>query len=144
MHNEAADHDMIVLACLDTVMSMIHAIYSLQDIKWQSLNEQRNDPSAFMDLDLGNADTSVGANESQEPTVRNIPPYDPAADTSERAYLFDEIIPKSIRPHLVDIIGHFESGEISSKGYGSFVSNRVNKLQELQVNTDGFLFIWFS
>ncbi|BAF28637.1 DNA-directed RNA polymerase I subunit rpa49 isoform X2 [Oryza sativa Japonica Group] len=103
-----------------------------KDIKWQSLNEQRNDPSAFMDLDLGNADTSVGANESQEPTVRNIPPYDPAADTSERAYLFDEIIPKSIRPHLVDIIGHFESGEISSKGYGSFVSNRVNKLQELQ------------
>uniref|UniRef100_A0A0E0MH71 phosphatidate phosphatase n=1 Tax=Oryza punctata TaxID=4537 RepID=A0A0E0MH71_ORYPU len=103
-----------------------------KDIKWQSLNEQRNDPSAFMDLDLGNADTSVGANESQEPTVRNIPPYDPAADTSERAYLFDEIIPKSIRPHLMDIVGHFESGEISSKGYGSFVSNRVNKLQELQ------------
>ncbi|KAF0894929.1 hypothetical protein E2562_004929 [Oryza meyeriana var. granulata] len=117
---------------LDPTMAFGTLKDKTKDIKWKSLNEQTNDPSAFLDLDLGNADTNVGANESQEQTVRNIPPYNPAADTSERAYLFDEIIPKSIRPHLMDIVGHLESGEFSSKGYGSFVSNRVNKLQELQ------------
>uniref|UniRef100_A0A0D9XU59 DNA-directed RNA polymerase I subunit rpa49 n=1 Tax=Leersia perrieri TaxID=77586 RepID=A0A0D9XU59_9ORYZ len=103
-----------------------------KDIKWKLLNEQRNDPSAFLDLDLGTSDTNLGTNETQEQIVRNIPPYDPAADTSERAYIFDEIIPKSIRPDLMDIMEHLESGEFSSKGYGNFVSNRVNKLQELQ------------
>ncbi|KAM3292464.1 hypothetical protein ACQJBY_036326 [Aegilops geniculata] len=107
--------------------------YSLQDNKWKSLKEQRNDPSAYLDLDLGESKTTADATDSQASVeVRNIPPYDPAADTSEKAYLFDEIIPKNIRPHLLDIVGHFESGEFGLKGYGSFVSNRVNKLQELQ------------
>lgn len=114
--------------------------YSLQDNKWKSLKEQRNDPSAYLDLDLGESKTTADATDSQAlMEVRNIPPYDPAADTSEKAYLFDEIIPKNIRPHLLDIVGHFESGEFGLKGYGSFVSNRVNKLHELQVNSDGFL-----
>ncbi|KAL5204983.1 hypothetical protein ABZP36_009854 [Zizania latifolia] len=103
-----------------------------KDKKWKLLNEQRNDPSAFLDLDLGNPETNVDADASQATIIRNIPPYDPAADTSEKAYLFDEIIPKRIRPHLMDIVGYLESGEFSSKGYGSFVSNRVKKLQELQ------------
>ncbi|KAG8090141.1 hypothetical protein GUJ93_ZPchr0011g28041 [Zizania palustris] len=82
-----------------------------KDKKWKLLNEQRNDPSAFLDLDLGNSETNVDANDVQATIVQNILPYDPAADTSEKAYLFDEIIPKS---------------------YGSFVSNHVKKLQELQ------------
>ncbi|XP_062182558.1 uncharacterized protein LOC133886758 [Phragmites australis] len=99
------------------------------DNKWRSLNEQRNDPSAYENLDLGNTNTS----DSQAPEiVRNIPPYDPTADTSEKAYLFYEIIPKNIQPHLLEIVGHLESGEFPSKGYGSFVSNRVHKLHELQ------------
>uniref|UniRef100_A0ACD5X0C8 Uncharacterized protein n=1 Tax=Avena sativa TaxID=4498 RepID=A0ACD5X0C8_AVESA len=104
-----------------------------KDNKWQSLKEQRDDHSAYQDLDLGESKTTSDATDSQASmTVRNIPPYDPAADTSEKAYLFDEIIPKNIRAHLLDIVGHFESGEFASKGYGRFVSNRVNKLHELQ------------
>ncbi|KAL5204293.1 hypothetical protein ABZP36_009164 [Zizania latifolia] len=107
-------------------------LYSSVDKRCKLLNEQRNDPSAFLDLDLGNSETNVDAGNIQATVVRNIPPYDPAADTSEKAYLFDEIIPKSICPHLMDIVGYLESGGFSSKGYGSFVSNRVQKLQELQ------------
>ncbi|CAL4979673.1 unnamed protein product [Urochloa decumbens] len=102
-----------------------------KDNKWKSLNEQRNDPSAYEDIDLGTS--NVNTNDTQEPViVRNIPPYDPTADTSEKAYLLDEIIPKNMRQHLLEIVDHFESGQISSKGYGSFVSSRVQKLQELQ------------
>uniref|UniRef100_K3ZI54 DNA-directed RNA polymerase I subunit rpa49 n=1 Tax=Setaria italica TaxID=4555 RepID=K3ZI54_SETIT len=102
-----------------------------KDNKWRSLNEQRNDPSAYEDIDLGTS--NVHTNDNQEPViVRNIPPYDPTADTSEKAYLLDEIIPKNMRQHLLEIVDHFESGQISSKGYSSFVSNRVQKLQELQ------------
>ncbi|CAN6373028.1 unnamed protein product [Urochloa humidicola] len=102
-----------------------------KDNKWKSLNEQRNDPSAYEDIDLGTS--NVNTNDNQETViVRNIPPYDPTADTSEKAYLLDEIIPKNMRRHLLEIVDHFESGQISSKGYGSFVSNRVQKLQELQ------------
>ena len=106
-------------------------LYSLQDNKWRSLNEQRNDPSAYEDIDLGTS--NVNTNDRQELIVRNIPPYDPTADTSENVYLLDEIIPKTIRHHLLEIVDHFESGEISSKGYGTFVSNRVQKLEKLQV-----------
>ncbi|KAL6890106.1 hypothetical protein ACP4OV_008869 [Aristida adscensionis] len=101
------------------------------DNKWRSLNEQRNDPSAYEDLDLGKSITNTSENEATE-IVRNIPPYDPTADTSEKAYLFDEIIPKNIRSHLLEIVEHVESGEFHSKGYGNFVSNRVHKLEELQ------------
>ncbi|KAG2563412.1 hypothetical protein PVAP13_8KG350400 [Panicum virgatum] len=102
-----------------------------KDNKWRSLNEQRNDPSAYEDIDLGTG--NVNTNDRQELIVRNIPPYDPTADTSEKAYLLDEIIPKTIRHHLLEIVDHFESGEISSKGYGTFVSSRVQKLEKLQV-----------
>jgi hypothetical protein len=115
-------------------------MYSLQDERWRSLKEQREDPSAYQDLDLGESRITSDATDSQASMdVRNIPPYNPAADTSEKAYLFDEIIPKNIRMHLLDIVGHFKSGEFASKGYGSFVSNRVNRLNELQVHTDHFL-----
>ena len=115
-------------------------MYSLQDARWRSLKEQNDDPSAYMDLDLGESRAISDATDSQASmTFRNIPPYDPAADTSEKAYLLDEIIPKNIRAHLLDIMRHFESGEFASKGYGSFVSNRVNKLHELQVHSDDFL-----
>ncbi|CAO2142416.1 unnamed protein product [Urochloa humidicola] len=111
-----------------------------KDNKWKSLNEQRNDPSAYEDVDLGTS--NVNTNGNQEPViVRNIPPYDPTADTSEKAYLLDEIIPKNMRRHLLEIVDHFESGQISSKGYGSFVSNRVQKLQELQ-DEDKERFAW--
>ncbi|CAM0874016.1 unnamed protein product [Alopecurus aequalis] len=104
-----------------------------KDDRWRSLKEQRDDPSALIDLDLGESRAISDATDSEASmTFRNIPPYDPAADTSEKAYLFDEIIPKNIRSDLLDIVGHFESGEFTSKGYGSFVSNRVNKLHELQ------------
>nr|ACL54825.1 unknown [Zea mays] len=113
-----------------------------KDNKWRSLKEQRNDPSAYEDIDLGISETNVNANDRQEPVlVRNIPPYDPTADTSENAYLLDEIIPKSMREHLLEIVRHFESGEISSKGYGSFVSKRVHKLKELQ-GEDKKRFAW--
>lgn len=104
----------------------------MQDNKWRSLNEQRNDPSAYEDIDLGTS--NIHANDGRESViVRNIPPYDPTAATSEKAYLLDEIIPKNMRQHLLEILDHFESGQISSKGYSSFVSNRVQKLQELEV-----------
>ena len=113
----------------------------MQDNKWRSLNEQRNDPSAFEDIDLGVSETAANTIDSQEPVLtRNIPPYDPTADTSEKAYLLDEIIPKSMRQHLLQIIDHFESGEFSSKGYGTFISKRVHKLNELQVISYIFLF----
>jgi DNA-directed RNA polymerase I subunit RPA49 len=115
-------------------------MYSLQDERWRSLIEQRDDPSAYQDLDLGESKTTSDVTDSQASmNVRNIPPYNAAADTSEKAYLFDEIIPKNIRAHLLDIVGHYESGEFASKGYGTFVSNRVNKLHELQVHSDDFL-----
>lgn len=115
----------------------------MQDNKWRSLNEQRNDPSAFEDIDLGGSETAANTIDSQEPVLtRNIPPYDPTADTSEKAYLLDEIIPKSMRQHLLQIIDHFESGEFSSKGYGGFVSKRVHKLNELQVISYIFLYAW--
>ncbi|CAD6253137.1 unnamed protein product [Miscanthus lutarioriparius] len=113
-----------------------------KDNKWRSLNEQRNDPSAFEDIDLGVSETAANTIDSQEPVLtRNIPPYDPTADTSEKAYLLDEIIPKSMRQHLLQIIDHFESGEFSSKGYGTFVSKRVHKLNELQ-GEDKERFAW--
>ncbi|CAO2144774.1 unnamed protein product [Urochloa humidicola] len=106
-----------------------------KDNKWKSLNEQRNDPSAYEDIDIGTS--NINTNDNQEPVIiRNIPPYDPTADTSEKAYLLDEIIPKNMRRHLLEIVDHFESGQISSKGYGSFVSNCVQKLQELQIKRD--------
>jgi DNA-directed RNA polymerase I subunit RPA49 len=111
----------------------------LQDKKWQSLNEQTNDPSAYMELDLGELKTNADASDNQAPViVRNIPPYDLTADTSEKAYLLDEIIPKNIRSHLLEILGHLESGEFSSKGYGKFVTNRVHKLENLQVRNFSF------
>ncbi|KAL6654186.1 hypothetical protein ACP70R_007651 [Stipagrostis hirtigluma subsp. patula] len=102
------------------------------DNKWRSLNEQRNDPSAYEDLDLGKSVTDTTGDSQAPEIVRNIPPYDPTADTPEKAYLFDEIIPKNMRGHLLEIVDHVESGEFSSKGYGSFVSNRAHKLQQLQ------------
>lgn len=105
----------------------------LKDDRWRSLKEQKDDPSAYQDLDLGESKITSDATDTQASmNVRNVPPHDPAADTSEKAYLLDEIIPKNIRAHLLDIVGHFESGEFASKGYGKFVSNRVNKLHELQ------------
>lgn len=71
-------------------------MYSSQDNKWRSLNEQRNDPSAYLNLDLGKSETNVDATDSQASIIiRNIPPYDPVADTPEKAYLFYEIIPKN-------------------------------------------------
>ncbi|KAF8673362.1 hypothetical protein HU200_048922 [Digitaria exilis] len=102
-----------------------------KDNKWRSLNAQRNDPSAYVDIDLGTSDVNTSDNH-ESVIVRNIPPYDPTADTSEKAYLLDEIIPKNVRQHLLQILDHLESGEISSKGYGSFVLNRVHKLQDLE------------
>lgn len=113
----------------------------MQDNKFRTLKEQTNDPTAFEDIDLGVSETAANTIDSQEPVfTRNIPPYDPTADTSEKAYILDEIIPRSMRQHLLQIIDHFESGEFSSKGYGSFVSNRVHKLNELQVISYIFLY----
>jgi hypothetical protein len=44
----------------------------LQD-KWKSLNELTNDPSAYMELDLGEQKTNADASDNQAPViVRNI------------------------------------------------------------------------
>jgi DNA-directed RNA polymerase I subunit RPA49 len=101
-----------------------------------------------MEHDLGEPKTNAFASDNQAPViVRNIPPYDITADTTEKAYLLDEIIPRNIQSHLLEILGHLESGEFSSNGYGKFVLNHVHKLENLQVSNysfhDPFLFYPF-
>ncbi|KAM0838796.1 hypothetical protein ACQ4PT_060733 [Festuca glaucescens] len=54
------------------------------DGRWRSLKEQRDDPSAYSGFDLGESKTTPDSQASK--TVWNIPPDDPAADTSEKAF----------------------------------------------------------
>lgn len=102
-----------------------------------SLNQQRNDPSAYEHLENEKTDADVdnnAADQETESTPRNIPPHNPSADTPERAYLIDEIIPKGERAYLLDILEALHSGvDLDLKPYPSFVSNRLYKLRELQV-----------
>lgn len=79
---------------------------------------KRDDPTAYSNFDHGESKTTSDAIDSQASmTVWNIPPYDPAAYTPEKAYLFFyEITPLYIWAHRLDIVGHFELGEFSSKG----------------------------
>ncbi|OAY81587.1 DNA-directed RNA polymerase I subunit rpa49 [Ananas comosus] len=107
-----------------------------KDKKWMSLNQQRNDPSAYEHLENEKTDADVdnnAADQETESTPRNIPPHNPSADTPERAYLIDEIIPKGERAYLLDILEALHSGvDLDLKPYPSFVSNRLYKLRELQ------------
>lgn len=111
--------------------------YHLQDSKWKSLNQQRNDASVHEYLE--NINANVEGKEVLEDAVesihRNIPPYDPNADTPEKVYCLDEIIPKGERAHLLDILEDLHSGiDISTKCYPSFVYNRVHQLRKIQVH----------
>ncbi|XP_010937236.1 DNA-directed RNA polymerase I subunit rpa49 [Elaeis guineensis] len=110
-----------------------------KDNRWRSLNQQRNDPSAREQLaseNPGGDDDDID-NEShedvKEAAVPNIPPHDRSANTSEKAYLLDEIIPKAERPYLLDILENLQYGEdLASKSYPTFVYNRIHKLREIQ------------
>lgn len=110
----------------------------MQDNKWRSLIQQRNDSSArehLENINLNADGESQVLEDTLETTTRNIPPYDASADTPEKAYLLDEIIPKGERVHLLDILDDLHSGtDIPSKSYPSFVFNRMHKLREIQVH----------
>ncbi|CAL9752923.1 unnamed protein product [Musa acuminata subsp. burmannicoides] len=107
-----------------------------KDNKWRSLIQQRNDSSArehLENINLNADGESQVLEDTLETTTRNIPPYDASADTPEKAYLLDEIIPKGERVHLLDILDDLHSGtDIPSKSYPSFVFNRMHKLREIQ------------
>ncbi|XP_072991748.1 DNA-directed RNA polymerase I subunit rpa49 [Typha latifolia] len=107
-----------------------------KDTRWRSLNQQRNDPSAYEHEESQMSDANIDKDtedDVKETTAWNIPPYDPSADAPERVYLLDEIIPKGERIYLMDILEDWHSGEdISLKPYPSFVSNRIHKLGGIQ------------
>lgn len=112
-----------------------------KDNKWRSLSKQRNDPSAreLLESEKPSDDDRDADNEAhddiKETVVPNIPPHDLSANTPEKAYLLDEIIPKSERAYLLDILENLQNGEdLASKSYPSFVYNRIHKLREI---TDG-------
>ncbi|RWW27373.1 hypothetical protein GW17_00008198 [Ensete ventricosum] len=110
--------------------------YHIQDNKWRSLIQQRNHSSArdhLENINLNADGESQVLEDALETTSRNIPPYDASADTPEKAYRLDEIIPKGERVHLLDILDDLHSGtDIPSKSYPSFVFNRMHKLREIQ------------
>lgn len=120
-----------------------------QDNRWRSLNQQRNDPSTLEqlgseNLGVGDGDDDIDnqAHEDvKEAAVPNIPPNDRSANTPEKAYLLDEIMPKAERAYLLDILENLQSGEdLASKSYPTFVYNRIHKLREIQVNFFDLIF----
>lgn len=113
-----------------------------KDNRWKSLNQQRNDPSAREQLESENLGGGGGEDDDidneahedvKEAAVPNIPPHDLSANTPEKAYLLDEIIPKAERAYLLDILENLQYGEdLESKSYPTFVYNRIHKLREIQ------------
>lgn len=104
---------------------------------------KRDDPTAYSNFDHGESKTTSDAIDSQASmTVWNIPPYDPAAYTPEKAYLFFTKSLLCIYGHTVWILWDTSNwGNFLQKVSDdlSFVSNCVNKLDELQVGSDHFL-----
>ncbi|XP_021276282.1 uncharacterized protein LOC110410735 isoform X2 [Herrania umbratica] len=71
--------------------------------------------------------------------ARNIPPHDSSATTPIEAYPLDKIILKGDWEFLGDIYGLLEVGaEVASNAYPTFVCNRINKLEGIQVSMDRF------
>ncbi|XP_008783442.1 DNA-directed RNA polymerase I subunit rpa49 [Phoenix dactylifera] len=112
-----------------------------KDNRWRLLNQQRNDPStqeqlANENLGGGGDDDDVdneAPEDVKEAAVPNIPPHDRSANTPEKAYLLDEIMPRAERAYLLDILENLQYGEdLASKSYPAFVYNRIHKLREVQ------------
>ncbi|WOK93285.1 hypothetical protein Cni_G01980 [Canna indica] len=123
---------------VDRKMADLTSLYGTKkdkdrDNKWKSLDQQRTDQEHLESINL----VVDGENEVLEDTVqsveRNIPPYDPSANTPEKAYRLEEIILKIERDHLFDILEVLHSeADFSSKNYPSFVFNRIPKLKVLK------------
>ncbi|CAD6256167.1 unnamed protein product [Miscanthus lutarioriparius] len=92
-----------------------------KDNKWRSLNEQRNDPSAFEDIDLGGSETAANTIDSQEPVLtRNIPPYDPTGEDKERfAWILSYI------QHLLSLLAR--NGSMSKRQRKERNENQTNR-----------------
>ncbi|XP_074583904.1 uncharacterized protein LOC141839939 [Curcuma longa] len=110
------------------------------DKRWKSFFRQRNDASAHEHINSINQDTDEGNDvleDAVESIPRNIPPHDLSADTPDKAYHLDEIIPIIERDDLFDILEVVESETaISSKNYPHFVHNRMHKLRDIKDQTE--------
>ncbi|KAG6493673.1 hypothetical protein ZIOFF_048666 [Zingiber officinale] len=106
------------------------------DKRWKSFFSQRNDASTDEHINNINHETDEGNDvleDAVESIPRNIPPHDLSADTPDKAYHLDEIIPIIERDDLFDILEALESGtDISPKSYPTFVYNRRHKLREIK------------
>ncbi|OIV97280.1 hypothetical protein TanjilG_07032 [Lupinus angustifolius] len=63
---------------------------------------------------------------------RNIPPYDTTADTPQKAYVLDKIILKGEWDYLDDIYNTLHVGEADFSAYPIFVHNRIQRLRNIQ------------
>lgn len=61
--------------------------------------------------------------------ARNIPPYDPTANTPQKAYLLDEMITTDVWGVLASEVSKLKAAGPGSKAYPPFVLNRLKKIR---------------
>lgn len=111
----------------------------MQAKKKHSLN-QEDDPNSQKVLDRKikevkiNKEALIGSDGAEATVARNIPPYDANATTPQEAYPLDKIILMGEWDYIADIFELLqEKPKLASNAYPTFVSNRIDKLQGIQV-----------
>ena len=98
---------------------------------------QEDDPETKKDMDEKIKHIAIkkeALESTQVHIARNIPPYNAAATSCEEAYPLDKIILKGEWSFLEDIYQILkEESKVSWETYPSFISNRIKKLQEIEV-----------
>ncbi|KAI4381850.1 hypothetical protein MLD38_007881 [Melastoma candidum] len=99
-----------------------------------------DDPDAREDLDekIREVEVNKEALESTSSHVaRNVPPHNVSASTPKEAYPLDKIILKGEWDYIGDILQLLEAGEeISPPVYPTFVCNRIQKLRDIEDETE--------
>lgn len=116
-----------------------NSIIVLQAKKKHSLN-QEDDPNSQKVLDRKikevkiNKEALIGSDGAEASVARNIPPYVANATTPQEAYPLDKIILMGEWDYIADIFELLqEKPKLASNAYPTFVSNRIDKLQGIQV-----------
>ena len=111
----------------------------MQAKKKHSLN-QEDDPNSQKVLDRKikevkiNKEALIGSDGAEASVARNIPPYVANATTPQEAYPLDKIILMGEWDYIADIFELLqEKPKLASNAYPTFVSNRIDKLQGIQV-----------
>ncbi|KAK1363286.1 DNA-directed RNA polymerase I subunit rpa49 [Heracleum sosnowskyi] len=104
-------------------------------IKKSGLLHQKEDPGSKHDLEKVLEEVKVNAKalDAGATNARNIPFYDTAASTPEKAYPLEKIIEKGEWDYLSDLLNYISQGaEVTPDAYPTFVCSRVHKLENIK------------